>query len=114
MMPSDTSPIIRPSMKMPAPPNMRRTDTGPNSLKSSPIASASTALLMRVRGGRTGGRRQLHRLAAAAGRGLVRVVEHEGRRELVDLEVHLGAEQEHDRLRVDQQLDALALHHLHE
>src|SRR6185503_2009968 len=55
------------------------------------------------------GRSELYRLAAAAGRGLVRIVEHEGRGELVDLEIHLGAEQEHDRLGIDEQLDALVL-----
>ena len=53
--------------------------------------------------------RQLHRFAAAAGAGLVRVVEDELRLHLVGLVVHLGAEQEQHRLGIDQDLDALVL-----
>src|SRR6202012_6273733 len=56
-------------------------------------------------------RRQLHRLAAAAGRNLVRVVEDELGLHLVGLVVHLGAEQEQHRLGIDQDLDALVLDH---
>ena len=56
-------------------------------------------------------RRELHRFAAAAGRGLVRIVEHELRRKLLGLVVHLGAEQEQHRLRIDQDLHALVLDH---
>ena len=63
------------------------------------VASCVFALL-----GRVLGRLELHRFAAAAGRGLVRVVEHELRRQLLGLVVHLGAEQEQHRLRVDQDL----------
>src|SRR6266566_1245308 len=53
--------------------------------------------------------RQLHGFAAAAGAGLVRVVEDELRRHLVDLVVHLGAQQEQHGLRIDQDLHALVL-----
>ena len=53
--------------------------------------------------------RQLHRLAAAAGAGLVRVVEDELGLHLVGLVVHLGAEQEQHGLGIDQDLDALVL-----
>src|SRR5260370_23241665 len=63
--------------------------------------------------GRRGGldlrRRQLHRFAAAAGAGLVRIVEDELRRHLVDLVVHLGAEQKQHGLGIDQDLHALVL-----
>src|SRR3954453_2721024 len=124
-----TSAIIRPSTKMPWPPNMRRTDTGPNSRKSSGIVSASISApsksgyrfcvrarengvrtrLVRFGGGQISGRRQLHRLPTAAGRGLVRIVEHEGRGQFVHLEVHFGAKQEQNGFRVDQQFDALVL-----
>src|SRR5436309_1821466 len=127
-----TSAIIRPSTKMPWPPNMRRTDTGPNSRKSSWIVSASisaasksgyrlrsarengsqNALLVGLGGGRINGWRELHRLPTATGRGLVRIIEHEGRGQLVDLEIHLGAKQEQNGLRIDQQFDALVLDHL--
>src|SRR5580692_197262 len=54
---------------------------------------------------------QLHRLAAAAGRDLVRVVEDELGLHLVGLVVHLGAQQEQHRLGIDQDLDALVLDH---
>src|ERR1043166_9425074 len=54
-------------------------------------------------------RRQLHRLAAAAGADLVRIVEDELRLHLVGLVVHLGAEQKQHRLGIDQNLDALVL-----
>src|SRR3954452_17680835 len=127
-----TSAIIRPSTKMPWPPNMRRTDTGPNSRKSSWIVSASISApsksgyrfcvrareddartrLVRFGGGRISGRRQLHRLPTATGRGLVRVVEHEGRGQLVHFEIHLGAEQEQHGLGIDQQLHALVFDNL--
>ena len=54
-------------------------------------------------------RRERNRLAAAAGRGLVRIVEYELRRELRGREVHLRSEQEQHRLRVDQDGNALFL-----
>src|SRR3974390_991720 len=54
---------------------------------------------------------KLHGLAAATRAGLIRIVEHELRRELLGLEVHFGAEQEQHRLRIDQNLDALVLAH---
>src|SRR3954454_1741752 len=57
-------------------------------------------------------RRQLHRLAAAAGTDLVGVVEDELGLHLVRLVVHLGAEQEQHGLWVDQDLDALILDNL--
>ena len=56
--------------------------------------------------------RQLHGFAAAAGAGLVRIVEDELRRHLVDLVVHLGAEQKQHGLGIDQDLDALVLNDL--
>src|SRR6201991_2747019 len=55
---------------------------------------------------------ELHRLAAAAGGNLVRVVEDELGLHLVGLVVHLGAEQEQHGLGVDQDLHALILDHL--
>src|SRR3954452_8370478 len=106
------SAIISPSTKTPCPPNMGRTETGANSRKRSRSASASTKVSVRVRRGCIRRRGELHRFAAAAGRGLVRVVEHECRREFVDLEVHLGPEQEQNRLRVNQELHALVLNDL--
>ena len=51
----------------------------------------------------------LHALAAAAGRGLVRIVEDEVRGQLVELVVHFRAQQEKHGLRIDQNLDALVL-----
>src|SRR6266481_531359 len=54
-------------------------------------------------------RRELHGFAAAAGADLVWVVEDELRRHLVDLVVHLGAEQKQHGLRIDQYLHALVL-----
>src|SRR5581483_10175696 len=59
-----------------------------------------------------GHRGQVHRLAAAAGAGLVGVGEHELGRELVGHVVHLGAQQVHDGLGVDQHAGAVVLHHL--
>src|SRR5712691_12184732 len=53
--------------------------------------------------------RKLHRLAATAGAGLVRVVEDELRRHLVDLVIHLGAQQKQYGLGIDQDLHALVL-----
>src|SRR6516165_3866323 len=52
---------------------------------------------------------KLHRFAATAGRDLVRVVEDELRLHLVDLVVHLGAEQEQYGLGINQDLHALVL-----
>src|SRR3954451_5416652 len=57
-------------------------------------------------------RRQLHGLAAAAGAGLVGIVEDELGLHLVGLVVHFGAEQEQPRLGIDQDLDALVLDNL--
>src|SRR5215813_12286364 len=96
---------------MPAPPNMRRTETGPKTQKSSWMSSGLTAGLMRV-GAAACRRLELDRLATAARGSLVRVVEHELRGELVGLVIHLGADQEQDRLRVDQHAHALVLDHL--
>src|SRR5579863_6956029 len=61
---------------------------------------------LRVAGG---GRLDRDTLAAAAGVGLVRIVEHELGRQLGRLEVDLRAEQEQDRLGLDQDADALVL-----
>src|SRR5215218_440506 len=55
------------------------------------------------------GRRELYRLAAAAGRGLVGILEHELRRELVGAVIHLGAEQEQHGGGIDQHARAFAL-----
>src|ERR1700751_4174592 len=114
-MPRTTSANMVPSEKIPNPLNIRRGTTGPNAANISTMLAASMAARggVSVRLGRFARRRrQRHRLAAAAGGGLVRIVEHEAGGELVDLEVHLGAEQEHHRLGIDQQLDALVLDHL--
>src|SRR5215475_11851874 len=104
---------------MPYPPKSRRTLTRPKAANSSMMCSESIAGRAARRrapsrdfGGVFGGRRERDRFAAAAGRGLVRIVEHESGRQLVDLEVHLGAEQEEHGLGIDQQLDALVLDHL--
>src|SRR5690242_11215401 len=99
---------MRPSQNMPAPLNMRRTSTGRKLEKSSRMKSASTTRRWLVSLGpfaRCG--RELDGFAAAAGRGLVRVVEHELRGHLVDLVIHLGAKQEQHGLRVDQDAHAL-------
>jgi len=74
---------------------MRRTSTGPNTQNNSRMSSGAT-----------------DRFAAAAGRGLVRIVEHELRGELVGLVVHLGADQEQHGLGIDQDTHALVLDHL--
>src|SRR3569832_283794 len=55
------------------------------------------------------GRLELHRLAAAAGANLVRIVEDELSLHSVGLVIHLGAEQEQNRFGVDQDLHALIL-----
>src|SRR5690349_24961081 len=97
---------------------MRRTATGPKPANSSSTYSGSAPLMAArparlVRLGTFGlGRREQHGFTAAAGRSLVRIVEHELRRYLADLPVHLGAEQEQHRLGVDHELDALVLDHL--
>src|SRR6185295_10846223 len=98
-----------PSAEMPKPENIGRIVTGPKSENRSIRNSRSMRRPTR-RSNR--GRLQLHRLAAAAGGNLVRVVEHELRLHLVGLVVHLGAEQEQHGLGVDQDLDALVLDHL--
>jgi hypothetical protein len=54
----------------------------------------------------------VHALAAAAGVGLVRVVEHELRRQLGGLVVDRGADQEQHGLGIDQDGHALVLDHL--
>src|SRR5215212_9185739 len=97
-----------PSAEMPKPENIRRIVTGPKSENRSIRKSRSMrrpTLTSALR------RRQLHRLAAAAGRDLVRVVEDELGLQLVGLVVHLGAEQEEHRLRVDQDFHAPVLDH---
>src|SRR5262245_7575294 len=96
---------------MPAPPNMRRTTTGPKAANSSRIASASTGGKPQLGSG-FGCRLELYRFAAAAGRRLVRIVEYELRRELVGLIIHLGADQEQHRFGIDQDAHALVLDHL--
>src|SRR5262245_52728577 len=104
MTPSCTRANMVPSAKMPAPPNMRRTLTGPKALNSSAMSSGDMprsprpAALIRsfARGLRR--RLELDRFAAATGRGLVRIIEHELGGELVGLIVHLGADQEQHRL----------------
>src|SRR5262245_44099587 len=116
---------------MPAPPNRRRTSTGPKAENNSRMSSGDTASACPGKVGtgfpiRTcaksrigwallvglGGRFELHRFAAAAGGGLVRIVEHELGGELVGLIVHLGAEQEQHRLGIDQDTNSLVLEHL--
>jgi glutathione S-transferase len=56
-----------------------------------------------------GCRFELDRFAAATGRGLVRIIEHELRRQLVDPVIHLGAQQEQHCLGIDQDAHALVL-----
>jgi len=53
--------------------------------------------------------RDLHGFAAAAGAGLIWIIEDELGRQFFGLIVHLGAEQEKHGLRIDQDLDALVL-----
>src|SRR3954462_7281771 len=98
---------------MPAPPNMRLTTTAPKSANNSRTYSGSSVARAKrgsmIGGGAVGRRRQLHGFAAAAGRRLVRIVEHELRGELVGLEIHLGAEEKHHRLGIDEDAHALVL-----
>src|SRR5262249_42911425 len=116
MTPSATSANMMPSAYMPAPPNMRCTSTGPNTENNSRISLGDTeAPQARRRSSvrvRLGCRLELDRFTPAASRCLVGIVEHELRRELVGLVVHLGAEQEQHRLGIDQDPDALVLDHL--
>jgi hypothetical protein len=56
--------------------------------------------------------RDRNRFATTAGRCLVRVVEDEAGRHFAGLEIHLGAEQKQNGLRIDQDGDALVLDHL--
>src|SRR5512146_2367482 len=56
-------------------------------------------------------RRDRHALDAAAGGRLVGVVEHEAAAQLLAHEIHLGADEEHDRLGIDEYLHALVLDH---
>src|SRR3954453_6359128 len=109
-----------PSTEMPKPENIRRIVTGPKSENkwsrksrsmalaqpARPCADASIGLAIHLRS------RELDGLAAAASTGLVRVVEDELRRHLVDLVIHLGAQQKQHRLGIDQDLHALVLDHL--
>src|SRR3954464_13271401 len=101
---------------MPKPENIRRMVTGPKSenkssrkSRSMSANSASTAGAALTAGLRS---RQLDRLPATASTGLVRVVEDELRRHLVDLVVHLGAQQEQHRFGIDEDLHALVLDYL--
>src|SRR3984957_8823088 len=97
---------------MPAPPNIRLTVTVPNGSNSSFRPSTSTLVASGWRVKRLGARRgNCDAFAAAAGRGLVGIGESEGGGQAVDLEIHLRAEQEQHRLRIDQQLDPLVLDH---
>src|SRR5437868_9925425 len=94
---------MRPSRKIPAPPNMRRTDTGPKPASCSLMKSRYSALaaMCLLFGGHGLGRLQHHRFAAAASRRLVRVVENEARFQHRFLVVHLGAEEKQDGLGID-------------
>src|SRR5262245_38324834 len=96
---------------MPAPPNMRRTVTGPKPDSCSLMKSRYEALaaMARLFGRHRLGGLEHDRFTAAAGRGLVRVVENEARLQHRLLVVHLGAEQEQDGLGVDEYPDALVL-----
>ena len=90
-------------------------ETDPEVTAAAAGAAGRLSVLASARGGYSAASLagvELHGFAAAAGRGLVRIVEHELRRQLVGLVVHLGAEQEQHGLRVDQDLDALVLDHL--
>src|SRR2546430_12389562 len=98
-----------PSAEMPKPENIGRIVTGPKSANRSIRKSRSMRRPTRLS---DLCRRQLHRLAAATGRDLVRIVEDELGLHLVGLVVHLGAEQEQHGLRVDQDLHAPVLDHL--
>src|SRR6266540_5391713 len=64
---------------------------------------------MRLGSGLIGGRRNGNRFAAPAGRRLIWVVEHELGRELVDLVVHLGSQQEQDGGRINDDAHALVI-----
>src|SRR6188472_510823 len=96
---------------MPKPENIGRIVTEPKSANRSVRKSRSMTTPARAARTLTLGRCQLHRLAAAAGRDLVRVVEDELGLHLVGLVVHFCAEQEQHRLWIDQDLDAPVLDH---
>src|SRR5947209_8447935 len=101
---------------MPWPPNMRRTLTrrigAKRSCRSSSVMAGSVRRRRLAAAPAFGSRYERNRFPAAAGRDLVRVVEHELGRELGRAEIHLGAEQEQHGLGVDQHGDALLLHDL--
>src|SRR5262245_63401377 len=101
MTPRETSANITPSAKRPAPPNSRRSSTGPKAANNSRVSSGDKprprGLLRFARG------LELDRFAAAAGGGLVGIVEHELRREPVGLVVHLGADEEKNGIGIGQQ-----------
>src|SRR4029077_19610222 len=96
---------------MPSPPKKRRNAIGPNSKnRSSKRCGSVFAATRRARGSvEVFGRGNAHTLAAAAGGRLVRVVEHEAGAKLFAHEIHLGSNQEEDRLRFDEDLHALVL-----
>src|ERR1700674_5397250 len=105
-----TRPNMTPSAKMPAPENMRRTETGPKAENSSRMVSGSCSVTRSGARGVLGGCER-HRLAAAAGRHLVRIAEDELGGQLVDREVHFRADQIEHGLLVDQHAHTLRLHY---
>src|SRR6202521_4653397 len=105
-----TRPNMTPSAKMPARENMRRTETGPKAENSSRMVSGSCSVTRSGARGVLGGRER-HRLAAAAGRHLVRIAEDELGGQLVDREVHFRADQIEHGFGVDQHAHALRLHY---
>src|SRR4051794_38037683 len=109
-----------PSVEMPKPENIRRIVTGPKPAnrsirKSRSMRRSSLCVVppevepVRPKSELRG--RELHGFAAAAGAGLVRIVEDELRRHLVDLVVHLRTKQKQHRFGIDQYLHALVLDH---
>src|SRR5262245_66343133 len=102
MTPRETSANITPSAKRPAPPNRRRSSTGPKAANSSRMSSGDKPrprrLLPFARG------LELDRFAAAAGGGLVGIVEHELRRQPVGFVVTFGGDQEQHSIGIEQQV----------
>src|SRR5258706_278205 len=108
-----TMPIIALPAKIPSPPKKRRNAIGPNSKnrsskrRGSDFAATLARVLVDVFG-----RRNRDALAAAAGRRLVGIVEHEAGAELLAHEIHFRADQEEDRFRFDEDFHTLVLDHL--